>query len=248
MSAILGRVEESKKRIPAKVLEELGRRKLSQLLRRESWPDHERAEHSPFEVALVMGTVTREAYKDLLANVYPVYCALEERAEELRSDPIGGEVYFPELNRKQALEQDLTFYWGPDWPAEITHLPVTAEYVQRILDADPVQFVAHHYNRYLADLSGGIFICEALKKAWSLDGDGVRYYDFVDIPDAAEFKNGYRAKLDSLPLDTDGKMRLIEEVMVAYEFNIAMVAELADRFGITAETARAGAGPHPHHG
>jgi heme oxygenase (biliverdin-producing, ferredoxin) len=229
MSSILERVEENKNRIAPKLREELAKKPLSRLLRRESWPDHERAQYSPFEMALAEGTISSAAYRDLLAQVLPVYIALEERGEELRSDPIAGRVYFPEVLRTKAVETDLDFYW-PTWRAEAQLLPVSQEYVARVRSAEPIQFVAHHYNRYLADLSGGMFIAEALRRAWNLNGEGLRYYEFTGIADAMAWKDGYRKVLDDLPLDIEEKVSLIGEVMVAYEYNIEMAERLADQY------------------
>jgi heme oxygenase len=229
MSEILDRVEENKNRIAPKLRVELEAKPLSKLLRRESWPDHERAQYSPFEMALAEGTISSAAYRDLLAQVLPVYIALEERGEELKDDPIGGQVYLSEVLRTKAVEADLDFYW-PTWRAEAQMLPVTQEYVARVRTATPIKFVAHHYNRYLADLSGGLFIAAALKQAWNLNGDGLRYYEFPEISDPNTWKGAYRAMLDGLPLDIDDKMELIGEVMVAYEYNIEMAERLADTY------------------
>ena len=226
---ILERAEENKNRLAPKLREELAKKPLSRLLRRESWPDHERAQYSPFEMALAEGTISSAAYRDLLAQVLPVYIALEERGEELRGDPIGGSVYFPEVLRTESVEADLDFYW-PTWRAEAQLLPVSQEYVARVRSAEPIQFVAHHYNRYLADLSGGLFIAEALRKAWNLNGQGLKYYEFPGIPDAMAWKDGYRSVLDGLPLEIEDKIDLIGEVMVAYEYNIEMAERLADQY------------------
>ena len=235
MSEILDRVEANAQRIAPKLREELERKPLSRLLRRESWPDHERAQYSPFEMALAGGTVPRDAYADLLAQVRPVYIALEERGAELRDDPIAGRVWFPEVHRLWNVEADLDFYW-PAWKTESTMLPVSLEYADRVRNAEPIHFVAHHYNRYLADLSGGIMIAAALRRSWDLNGDGLRYYDFPAIEDTDEWKTMYRGVLDSLPLDIDGKVDLIREVMAAYEYNIEMAEHLA---GMYLETAGA---------
>jgi heme oxygenase len=225
MTDVLKRVEQNRKRIAPRLREDLTKKPLSRLLRRESWPDHERAQYHPFEMALAMGTITREGYADLLSQVYPVYLALEKRESELLSDPIAGRVVFPELHRSAGVAADLDYYW-PAWREESRLLPGTVEYVARIQNANPIQFVAHHYNRYLADLSGGLMIAAALKRAWKLDGEGLKYYDFPEISSADEWKNGYREILDDLPLSIDEKMALIEEVMVAYEYNIEMAEVL----------------------
>lgn len=226
---ILERVEQNKSRIAPKLREELERKPLSRMLRRDTWPDHERAQYSPFEMALAGGTISSAAYRDLLAQVLPVYVALEKRGEELRDDPIAGRVYFPEVLRTKNVEADLDFYW-PTWRAEVQFLPVTEEYIARVREAAPIRFVAHHYNRYLADLSGGLMIAEALRRAWNLNGGGLRYYEFSNISDANAWKTNYREVLDALPLDIDGKLELIGEVMVAYEYNIEMAERLADMY------------------
>jgi heme oxygenase len=234
MSVVHDRVEETKKKLRPELLDELETKKLSKILRRETWGDHERAQYSDFEVALAKGTISREAYRDLLAQMLFVYRALEERAEELKDDPVAGQIVIPELNRTAGVEADLAFYFGPDWKDEISQLPVTKEYVARVRNAGPVQFVAHHYTRYLADLSGGVMIDEALQKAWNLDLDGRRYYVFEDIPVAVDFKNTYRATLDELPVSKDQKLEMIVEAIAAYEYNIEVVSELAERYGVKA--------------
>lgn len=234
MSTVLDRAEQTRQKIGPGVLDQLESKPLSRVLRRETWSDHERAQYSDFEVALVRGTISREAYRDLLAQVYFVYEALENRNEELRNDPIAGPVILDELNRKEAVESDLVFFWGPDWRDKIDLLPVTKEYVERIRNATPAQFVAHHYNRYLADLSGGLMIDEGLKKAWDLSEEGRRYYIFEGIDSATEFKNAYRGALDELPVSPEEKLEIIIEAIAAYEYNIEMANDLTERHGVKA--------------
>lgn len=238
MSKVLGRAEENRKRIPPEIVMELEKKRLSQVMRRQTWPDHERAEYSDFEQALVNATVSREGYRELLAQSWYIYCALEERIEELSADPVAGPVLFPELPRKDCIERDLGFYYGPDWRDQVAPLPLTQEYVERIRNSTPAQFVAHHYTRYLADLSGGLVIRDALRQGWKLDGDGIRYYEFPGIPDPVAFKKNYRATLDALPVDAEEKRGIIAEVLVAYEYNIELVQELAKRYPVPKAAAR----------
>lgn len=232
MSIVLERVAENSKRLAPKLAEELEKKPLSRLLRRESWPDHERAQYSPFEMALATGKISKEAYLDLLREVHPVYVALEARAEMLAGDPMVSTVLNPELRRQDAVATDIKFFEGEAKTVKLDLLPVTQEFVNRIMTVEPVRYIAHHYNRYLADLSGGLMISAALRQAWRLDGAGLTYYDFTTLGDPNEFKADYREAMDALPLDTSGKLELLEEVMVAYEFNIAMTSILAERHGI----------------
>jgi heme oxygenase len=235
MSMVLERAQETRNRLAPKLTIELEKKPLSRLLRRDSWPDHERAQFGPFEMALATGRITMPAYLDLLYEVHAVYVALEARAETLADDPLVMTVLHPGLRRQEAVAADIEFFekqLGGSKRQEL--LDVTKDFVARIESVDPVRYIAHHYNRYLADLSGGAIIAAAIKQALKLDVDGLRYYDFsAGIPDANEFKADYRDALDKLPLDVEGKLELIEEVMAAYEFNIEMTNVLAERHGIT---------------
>jgi heme oxygenase len=230
MSMVLERVAENKKRFRPKLTEELGQKPLAAMLRRETWGDHDRAQFSPFELSLAQGTVPKDAYAELLANVYPVYVALEERLETLKDDPIVSQFHIDELARAPFIAKDLEYFYGPEWRSKLQSLPGTQEYIDRIRTVEPIGFIAHHYTRYLADLSGGLMIAEALRKCEWYEGTGLDYYDFSAIGDAVGFKNAYRQAVNDLPLDIEGKLTLIEEVMVAYEFNIEMGRALADKY------------------
>ena len=227
MSVILARVEDNKKRFRAKLEEDLAKKPLAAMLRRETWTDHERAQFSPFELSIAEGTISKEGYAELITNVFPVYQALEARVEELKDDPMVSQFHIPELARVPFIARDLVYFYGLDGEQPAL-LPTTQEYVDRIRTAEPVRFIAHHYTRYMADLSGGLMIFAALDKAWG-GADGLSYYDFSSIGDPVGFKNAYRQALNDLPLDIEGKLEFIGEVMAAYEYNIEMGKDLAQK-------------------
>jgi heme oxygenase len=229
MSLVLERVEENKKRFRPKLTEDLASKPLSAMLRRETWGDHDRAQFSAFELSLAEGTISKEGYAELIANIYPVYVAIEERLVEMRNDPLVGQFHIDELARAPFIAKDLEYFYGADWRSHLQTLPGTQEYIDRVRSVDAVGFIAHHYTRYLADLSGGLMIAAALRKCAWFEGPGLEYYDFSAIGDAVGFKNAYRQALNDLPLDVEGKLELIGEVMVAYEFNIEMGRALADK-------------------
>ena len=88
--------------------------------------------------------------------------------------------------------------------------------------------MAHHYTRYLGDLSGGQAIGRVLARAYELEQpEGVRFYDFEDIPKPKPYKDAYRARLDALPLGEDDKAAVLAEVKVAFDLNGALFAELS---------------------
>lgn len=230
MSMVLERVEESKKRLNDNLVEQLASKPLSTMVRRNTWADHDVAQFSPFEMSLAKGTISKEGYAELLANVYPVYVAMEARLESLANDPLVGQFHIPELARAPFIAKDLEYFYGADWQSKLLTLDSTQEYIDRVNTVDTVGFIAHHYTRYLADLSGGLMIAMALKSCpWYEEGKGLDYYDFAEIGDANGFKNAYRDALDNLPITAEQKLDMIHEVMVAYELNIEMGKRLADK-------------------
>ena len=93
------------------------------------------------------------------------------------------------------------------------------------------------FFRYLGDLSGGQILKTMAVKSYELpeNGDGVRFYEFKNIPDLVEFKNAYRTKLDSLEVDRETADNLVEEAKVAFSLNIGLFKELDSLAGFEEE-------------
>ena len=194
-------------------------------LRDATRPGHASTEHSPYMTALLGGLLPREAYADLLAQLLPVYVALEATAARFADDPVAGGFVDPALHRVAAIERDLAHLAGPRW------LPVVTEaagaYAARVAGcADATAFVAHHYTRHLGDLSGGQVIGRIVRRAYGLDDGGASFYEFEGIADPKAYKAGYRARLDAAGFDGAA---LAAEVAVAYGLNAAVFAALAER-------------------
>jgi len=232
MSAVVERTIAKRPQLLAKIGDDLATEPFHVLMRKGTWRDHRRAESSDFEVALVQGEVTPEAYADLLVQMLPVYEILEERALELKDHPHVKGLFDERLNRTEAIRADIEHFLGADWAEKSTLLPLTQEYIERIRTATPAQFAAHHYTRYLADLSGGFDIHAGLAKGFGEAVKGLTYYNFDALGDANAFKMQYRMALSALDLTPDEKLETIEEVAIAYEFNIDIVAELAIKHNV----------------
>jgi heme oxygenase len=102
----------------------------------------------------------------------------------------------------------------------------TERYVARLHEAggDPVTFVAHHYTRYLGDLSGGIHIGRTAERHYGIDPTtGSSFFHFEEIPDPDAFKVGYRQALDAAPWSPQDQQRFVGEVHRAYELNAALL-------------------------
>lgn len=93
---------------------------LATKLREGTKKAHTMAENVGFVRCFLKGTVEKSSYRKLVASLYHVYSAMEQEMERLKDHPIVGKIYFPELNRKNNLERDLTYYFGSNWREEIT--------------------------------------------------------------------------------------------------------------------------------
>ncbi|KAJ1683670.1 hypothetical protein LUZ63_021108 [Rhynchospora breviuscula] len=177
----------------------------SAALRERSSGAHSGSEHSGFMADLLQGRGTRDDYIALVAQ----HC--------------------DKLTRLPALEADLEFLIGPDWREQVEALPTTARYVERIERVGatwPGGFVAHHYTRYLGDLSGGLFIGKLMQRQFGFDTNGIGFYLFGDIADPRAFKEVYREQLDAAPWDAAEQERVIDEVLLAYRFNTELFEDL----------------------
>ncbi|WP_438354907.1 heme oxygenase (biliverdin-producing) [Microbacterium sp. CJ88] len=202
----------------------------SAALRERSSGAHSGSEHSGFMADLLQGRGTRDDYVALVAQHWFIYAALEAAAERMRRDPVASVFLSDKLTRLPALEADLAFLIGDDWRTQIAPLPTTARYVERIERVGatwPGGFVAHHYTRYLGDLSGGLFIGKLMARQFGFETNGIGFYLFGDIADPRAFKDVYREQLDAAPWDAAEQERVIDEVLLAYRFNTELFEDLA---------------------
>ncbi|SHF09339.1 biliverdin-producing heme oxygenase [Streptoalloteichus hindustanus] len=191
---------------------------------------HDHARGRGFVDALVRGRLRLEGYVTLLAQHFHIYAALEEAAERMRADPVAGRFVFDELARVPALRADLRFLLGDRWPERIPASRATADYCAHLREVCfdwPGGFVAHHYIRYLGDLSGGQVVRAAVRRAYDLPDDlGAGFYAFPGVPNPQRFKDAYRELLDTAPWDEAERRRITEETLVAYDHNTRVLDEL----------------------
>lgn len=191
---------------------------------------HTMAENTGFIACFLKGTVEPTSYRKLVANLYFVYSAMEEEMGKLRNHAVLGKMYFPELNRKASLEQDLTYYFGANWKEQAAPSEAAKAYVARIHEigeTDPDLMIAHLYTRYMGDLSGGQILKKIAQNAMNLsEGSGTNFYEFAQIPDEKAFKKMYRETMDSLPVDEATTDRIVDEANAAFGMNMKMFQEL----------------------
>lgn len=201
---------------------------LATMLREGTKKSHTMAENVGFVKCFLKGVVEKNSYRNLVANLYFVYSAMEEEMAKHTEHPIVSKIYFPELNRKVSLEEDLQYYFGNNWP--VSPSPAGEAYVQRIREVSaqsPELLVAHSYTRYLGDLSGGQILKGIAQRAMNLeDGAGTSFYEFEAISDEKAFKHKYRQALNELPIDQATADRIVDEANDAFGLNMNLFKEL----------------------
>lgn len=208
---------------------------LSEQLRTATRPQHEHAETRGFVTDLMGGALSREAYADLATQHHAVYTALEATGARLADDAVAGPFVMDALVRVPSLEADLERLRGPGWRERAVLLPATETYVERLSAITRAEeFLAHHYTRYLGDLSGGQIIARLLQRHYGMTPDELTFYAFAAIPKPKPFKDAYRALLDAAPLTQEGIAAVVAEAKVAFDLNSALFTALAPRHPATA--------------
>ncbi|MET0895654.1 MAG: biliverdin-producing heme oxygenase [Acidimicrobiia bacterium] len=215
----------------------LGTMPFSQQIREATDAAHQAAERSEFVSELVDGRLPLGEYVRLLTQLRAIYGALEHAAAA-NDDPIAARFLHPELARVPSIDADLNTLAeltgeesraarGPHAPAVLNS---TEEYCDRLRNVCvewPGGLVAHHYVRYLGDLSGGQFLGRVIARVYDLpDGAGTKMYRFAEIDSPKRFKDDYRDQLDAVPWDATERALVVDEANRAFAFNTAIFSEL----------------------
>ncbi len=191
---------------------------------------HSAAENTKFIKGFLKGVLDKDSYRQLIANFYFVYHALETEIDRLKEeDPTIGPLAFEDLKRHDALVKDCEYFWGADWRENIYPSEATQNYVNRIKEVahdTPYLLVGHHYTRYLGDLSGGQILKGIAERVLVLDDGGLDFYEFPTIPDKKSFKTKYRSALDNLPIDESQANAIVTEANFAFRLNMHLFDEI----------------------
>ena len=197
---------------------------LSGRLRAAPTQEHGDAEASAFMTAVMTGGINAGGYAALVVQLQNVYDALEAAAAGHREQPVFGPFFDPRLRRDAALAADLAVLGDHRHPITAA-TTAYADHLQAVAD-DALSVLAHHYTRYLGDLSGGRAIAARLQHHLGLTPEsGLAFYQF-DVGPAPAYKNAYRQRLDDLDLTYGEQERFIGEVRTAYALNSGIFASL----------------------
>ena len=204
----------------------------SRTLREATAGSHSLAEGSRYLDALLGGRLTATQYAVMVAQHWFIYEELESVGDDMAGDSVAGGFIDRSLRRTPSLEADLVVLLGGDWRSRVSALPATGEYVDRLRsvgrDGSSARFVAHHYTRYMGDLSGGQFIGRGLRDVFGFGDDrATTFYTFEAIDDLVAYKDAYRERLDSADWSADQRTAMVDETLEAYRLNTAVFADLA---------------------
>jgi len=205
---------------------------LAGALRHGTSDAHEAAEGSAFVQQLTTGSLPIAAYTALVVQNHAIYTTLERVGEQWRHDPVAGVFVADELLRVPSLEGDLRGLLGSSWRAGAEQRIEAATrryviYLENVSDDWPAGFVAHHYVRYLGDLSGGQILRRSLERAYP--NAPTAFYTFERIAKVKPFRDRYRALLDAMPIGVAEQRRVVAEALIAFDLNRAVFGDLAAR-------------------
>ncbi|MGY5764017.1 biliverdin-producing heme oxygenase [Brachybacterium sp. DNPG3] len=193
----------------------------SQRLREETRSEHSSAEGKGFISALMGGGLTELDYWRLLGQYLPLYEALETATARVAAqDPLVGSFHDERLSRAAAIRADLHARFGSEHPevdgVDLTApLPATVRYVERIEAASTPALLAHHYLRYLGDLSGGQAIGALVARHYGIPCERLTMWDFSEIDAPKRVKDDYRERLDRI-VDAQVQEEYLEEARAGY--------------------------------
>ncbi len=199
---------------------------LADHIRSSSAEQHRSTEQRTFITELMRGQRSLADYTRYLAQYAWVYEALEELVVRVKSL----DLFDPTLARLATIENDLTALGVSDWRREHPPLPATVAYVthlRALAQSDNLRCLAHHYTRYLGDLSGGQAISRLVARHYGATAEQLSFYRFDDIGDIVKYKRAYRDGLNALTLSKEEVDDLVAEVDAAFTFNGAIFDELA---------------------
>lgn len=207
---------------------------LSEELKTHTAAAHSAAEDSSFVAELMGGTLDAAALVSLLDQSLVIYRALENALATHVDHPQLGAFIDPKLARVAALEADMAFHHGADWEAQLADgrieiVPATRAYADALenLGAESIEFLlAHHYVRYMGDLSGGQIIQRLVQRHYGIADEGLNFYTFPEIEKPKPYKDGYRNLMDTTDFTREQKDTILAHAADSFELNRAVFVDL----------------------
>jgi len=190
---------------------------------------HSMAENTAFVTGFFKGMSNRSSFASLVNSLYYVYSAMEEAFENTEDERVKA-LDKPELRRVSSLKLDMQFYYGDINSKNAPPTAATIAYVNRVKEVartQPYLLVAHQYTRYLGDLFGGQMMGGMATRSLNLEqGQGIKFYEFDEIPDNKAFIENWYRDLNALDFTIEQKQAIIDEANLVFTLNIGLFEEL----------------------
>ena len=189
---------------------------------------HRSAERTDFIVNLMGGTLNQHAYLRYLEALAPIYEQLETLLQARATRPLLKDFDHRGLDRFSRVQADIALLRGHTGVADNAVLPLaTTAYLSRLhADIEDERLLAHHYIRYLGDLSGGQAIARLVARHYQIPQEALAFYDFHGLGDANTYKVAYREKLNRAALTDAQKDAFIDEAVALYSLSREIFQEL----------------------
>ena len=204
---------------------------LSSSLRAHTRRAHAAAERAGIMVPLLRGDLPLSGYRLLLANLVPIYEALEEGLVAAPTPRAVRALLLPGLARLPHLRADLACIEPADRaerhpgaaPRPRDEATDYARHLRGLAGQAPLRLAAHAYVRYLGDLSGGQVLARVVRGAY---GPTVPL-SFYAFSDAARTTAAFRELLDAVAPDADGQAIVLDEAASAFDRHVRLFEALA---------------------
>lgn len=189
---------------------------------------HAQAENAPFISTLMGGGLNPVAYRDYLAAFLPIYSLMEALLKARSESALLSYFNHRALDRSTHIENDIAHLettLSSTFDGE--SLPSVQSYLARLSnEVSDARLLAHHYIRYLGDLSGGQAISKLVSRHYAIAPEALTFYDFTNIGDTVFYKKRYRDLLNLAPLNTEEKDEFLDEVTHLYRLSTEIFIDL----------------------
>lgn len=191
---------------------------------------HAQAENAQFIASLMGGALDKLAYRDYLTAFLPIYIRMEELLKERQESQLISYFSHRALDRAEEISNDIAALDAKlNRSLNENSLKSVNDYLERLNpDITDARLLAHHYIRYLGDLSGGQAISKLVARHYAIEAGALTFYDFAQIGDTVFYKKRYRDLLNLVPFTEQDKIEFLDEVSILYKLTTKIFLELGE--------------------
>lgn len=192
----------------------------TETLREQTKELHLAAEQTEFMKQMFIGGLPLSKYLEYLMSLEKIYSVLEYEIRDSIDSDIILSVFDTRLERSALISKDIKAIARKHVLKRST-IDIINEYVKYIKSSNEVELLAHHYIRYLGDLSGGQMISKLLQRSYSFSDNQTLFYKF-DL-DAKQYREEYKTRLNDIVVSDESANIFINAVNNIYKITIRLL-------------------------